>query len=712
MEGQAATPKQYQHYIPRFLLNNFSHPFQPGGKSEATPPVSQHGPSRHKGTKKIRRGEPVVNRVDMSSETAVITETPVRSVLGDFNMYQNAGISSREQNRIEQKLSRLESDASAIFRRILAAFTANHDGLWLTREERNLMRKFLFVMKYRSSAIFERFRHETMATYVGDDKEQLKTYMQQRGFSRPIDVWLDNLDKFIDVQMDAEMRWAQELPRRTYPLDAYWVIMHCQASYMTICTPSSSDAEFFVSDNIYNIVEGPHQVFMDTETGKLKCNLWSSLHEFAPVSPRLLIVLRSYLFPCPEEDAADARVKFFREMSKSIHESQFGPLSESLLADLPVSKARNNYSEIVDGVLRPVQGRTGPTHHDRHSFFFSFFPLDNTHVERINGVFLDNASSCTSLVFCSEAAFRDSLARYMADGKCFPKKIGFTHPATRICLAKFSALLGRRGMETRPPGDSISLMREALRYVLDGNHAAPFMKVYQILGGSKETLPKDMDQSIRMFRLRVKIDAWSHGVDERVRQNNRNALVEHFLTMPRRRVWLYLKRWRLMSLQLDGSDLRTHLEMSTVDKPEDVIARAWQVIKPDRLNHLMYWAAGNYIMKTRPPGFDPWARITLDSRGAQQLAMLKEFVFSSIFKIEHFAAYYHTGARLAATQGPLPSPLLTLDQLSEMVTRMAVQANFKSLLKRDLEDKALDALAGVFFELLYPLIPGGSLAGS
>lgn len=43
--------------------------------------------------------------------------------------------------------------------------------------------------------------------------------------------------------------------------------------------------------------------------------------------------------------------------------------------------------------------------------------------------------------------------------------------------------------------------------------------------------------------------------------------------MPRRRVWLYLKRWKRTSLLHEGTVQRGHMNNSAVEGPEDVIAR-------------------------------------------------------------------------------------------------------------------------------------------
>ncbi|KAG6118119.1 hypothetical protein E4U14_007164 [Claviceps sp. LM454 group G7] len=739
MERHTAVPKQY--FVPRFLLENFSHPFRPHGKGEAARLTCQaQNASPRSNGKKLRRGESVVNHIDMSTEVTFVTEKPVGSIFGRFNMYQKAGISNKEQTRIEYKFNRLESDASAIFRRMLTALTANRRGLWLTREERNQVRKFLFVMKYRGPTSFGRYCHATMETYSAEDKEQLAMYMRENSFSRPIDVWMDNLEKLIDVKMDAQMDWIQQLPTRMYPTDAYWAITHIQCSYMTLCTPSARDAEFIVSDNCYSIAEGPHKVPMDAKSGKRAVQKWTSLHEFGPISPRLLIVLRSALFPSPQEDGADADVKETRELLQSCQEAMLGPLSETLLADLPVSKASNNYSEVVDGVLRAIPGAAGAPSRG-HSFFFNFFPLENVYVDRINGIFLDNASSCHSLMFHTEAAFRRSLEWYMDDCEYFPKYVAGTTTAAaafsaapsdlqqRACLRKLGGLFIQLGSEKRlfqedvlPTVFTQANERESLlealqqdlpsllRHIPDADDASPFMQVYKILGGSKETLQEDLIQSARMLKLRIKIDVWSRGVDEHLRQRSRECLIEQYLMLPRRRLWLYLKRHRLSEDMEHHKEGQRHVNLHTsvLDAPEDIIARAWRVAKPGSLNHLMYWAAGNSLLKSRPPGFDPWARIeSLDHRGIQQLAMLQAFAFSSILKIEQFCSLIAPGARLAAKGQDFGSLLamFTTDQMTEMAIRLAVEPVFKSLLSGDLEEGLLNALAEVFFKLLCPLVP-------
>lgn len=83
-----------------------------------------------------------------------------------------------------------------------------------------------------------------------------------------------------------------------------------------------------------------------------------------------------------------------------------------------------------------------------------------------------------------------------------------------------------------------------------------------------------------MWRLRVKIDVWSKGIDEKIRQRNRDLLNEAYLRLPPWRVWLYLKTVRFMHLVVGENrqwsriaelEVKKDFERM-VDGPEDTIA--------------------------------------------------------------------------------------------------------------------------------------------
>lgn len=69
-----------------------------------------------------------------------------------------------------------------------------------------------------------------------------------------------------------------------------------------------------------------------------------------------------------------------------------------------------------------------------------------------------------------------------------------------------------------------------------------------------------MDQAGRMWNFRIKVDVWSQGLDESIRQFARRSVRELFLSLAPRRLWCYLKTMR---------SARTGL-VSTSELPVDV----------------------------------------------------------------------------------------------------------------------------------------------
>jgi hypothetical protein len=66
----------------------------------------------------------------------------------------------------------------------------------------------------------------------------------------------DNLKAIIDVDIDVEGEWKNELPKHMYPDDALWFVSHIEHFYMSICTPADPEQEFILTDNSYGVFEG------------------------------------------------------------------------------------------------------------------------------------------------------------------------------------------------------------------------------------------------------------------------------------------------------------------------------------------------------------------------------------------------------------------------------------------------------------------------
>jgi hypothetical protein len=94
----------------------------------------------------------MIYAVDISKPTAEIIETSVSRTFGMTDMYRDFSNASN-QNYLEEELSKLESRAAGTVSIIRKHFEEGKSEVWITRPDRNTLRKFLFIMKYRSSSM-------------------------------------------------------------------------------------------------------------------------------------------------------------------------------------------------------------------------------------------------------------------------------------------------------------------------------------------------------------------------------------------------------------------------------------------------------------------------------------------------------------------------------------------------------------------------------
>ncbi|KAJ8104740.1 hypothetical protein ONZ43_g7706 [Nemania bipapillata] len=635
---------EYQHFVPQFMLRNFAHKYS--------------GPQRTKKGKKNKkdtlfRGELVVNNVNLRSDPIVIEETKVARILGQYDMYEDTAQRTAPQREIETMLGKLEGHVSTILRKIVKAFEAGDPSVWVTREERNSIRKFLFILKYRGSSFHQRFHHDSTDNYDKNDKSILQTYMEKNNLKRPIDVWFHGLKTIMELKMDTE-NWKRELIDNMYQEDAMWFLMHSEMMYMAICTPSEAEAEFILTDNSYNVFEGPNQYTQDPVSGKFTDSGWMSFHEFAPLSPKLMIVLRSNLLPVPEEDKSP-RIKAWRDARrKEAVDDWFGTSYESMLADLPIHKARNNYSKVVDGQVQSLPGEDG-TPLKSHKFCFSFFPVGTEHVNKINHILFDNAYRGTNIVFSSKQIFSRTLEWYLTCAPTLGKKVSAdSGEARRKLLVNLGALSKSLGSTKEPvwaesPAEEIlgfekmtGVMRSLQRGMADWmlttkkeleespEQPSGLKYAYILLGGSDKTVFEDMNEAKLMLKRRIKIDVRSKGMPEMVRGRIREELIDEYLKYPSRRVLFFVTRVRLMVLWHNDNEYSVREVATQTEEPEDIIAQTLHdKMTTEKLNRLMYKTAMNDIDRLQDPTPEDefWVTPTPSPEGALRLQMLQKFVF-------------------------------------------------------------------------------------
>ena len=351
-------------------------------------------------------------KLDLSGSTAKITEAAVSRTFGQSDLYRDFA-TQHNQHDLEDRLSKLESDAAVIIKKIRTTFEEKYQDACISRSERDLLRKFLFIMKYRTSHMGLRFQHEDAEDYSSDDREQLLGYMLQKGSKKPIEVWFDNIKAMLALKTDQTVNWAEELEKSAYPPDASWFITHMKRMYMALCTPSGLEDEFLLTENGYGIHEGPVSIRMDSSTGTETVTGYTEHHVFAVISPTLMIVLRSTLLPNREEDRDEA----VREWRRNLYQQcalqhNFPNDANSILADLPISKARYSYTKIVDGSWELLHGEDGRPRVG-HKFYFQFFPITTEHVNKINAVMLEESYNISAIVFYSSTGLRKALEYFL-----------------------------------------------------------------------------------------------------------------------------------------------------------------------------------------------------------------------------------------------------------------------------------------------------------
>jgi hypothetical protein len=337
----------------------------------------------------------MINLVNL--ETMGLEQAPLSRAFGLQDMYRDFDRSNPDQHRIEQKLANLESRAGKILAKARQAFESGKGHAEMLRGERDTLRKFLFIMMYRNKKFHLRF-NVSSEDYIANDRSSMMSYMREKGFKKPVDVWFHNLEAFIDLQMDPELKWMHAITKRAYPEDAMWFVNNVQMKFLCFCTPKDPEDEFMLTENSYGVFEGC--------TNR---RAWTDFHIFAPVSPRLMIVLRSLLMPSGYDNGEAERLLQLQEIQRVQNPLDPGSV-RSWLEDLPVKKALNNYSKIVDGkaVLLPTRVRP-----ENHKFYFKFFPIESEHVQKMNIIFLENAFGTKSILFKSKLALRRALEAFL-----------------------------------------------------------------------------------------------------------------------------------------------------------------------------------------------------------------------------------------------------------------------------------------------------------
>lgn len=146
--------------------------------------------------------------------------------------------------------------------------------------------------------------------------------------------------------------------------------------------------------------------------------------------------------------------------------------------------------------------------------------------------------------------------------------------------------------------------------------------------------------------LRIKIDVATRGFREARRERVREHLKDLFCqSIPARRLWLYLKGLREMSLGSPEALYEEYAAAGIFDGPEDVIVKgktyvyiiyftitdsraANHVVRPECLGLLLHFTVMQDIQHRLMPGLNPSSDFNLDGTGIERLRIITHLTFA------------------------------------------------------------------------------------
>jgi len=241
---QLAIAKQYQHWVPQFIVRNFAKE------------------SPKKSTNQL------VNFYDKGKETVFLV--PVKDIFGAYDLYEDPH-TIFETEKMEKMFSRLEGNVSPIIRDIV-------DKNILPKDKKNLfdLQKFLYTLTLRKESWRNFFNRGKFN--AATENSALK-YMKQHGLKSTHQIWIKELDLLLSLKDKAEI----PLLKDSFFHDFYDTLVEFMEMNVQIWKVNPRiDGELFLSDsNMGKWVGSPN--------GYEK----AVIRYFFPVHPKIAIVVEA-----------------------------------------------------------------------------------------------------------------------------------------------------------------------------------------------------------------------------------------------------------------------------------------------------------------------------------------------------------------------------------------------------------------------------------
>ncbi|CAG8721835.1 22325_t:CDS:1 [Dentiscutata erythropus] len=366
---------QYHHYIPRFILRNFA--------------INNHERifvSNGTLSKKQKQRFKETNKKDALLQVYYINSnqfdtSPVSKTYGNINMYKD--FNHENVMRVEDKLSKLEMQASDVIRNIVNA-SQNENQVVLSSTSLNNLRKFLFIMNYR--------KPHRQSQYINQDFD-LRTwplitkFMQDYKIQHTREVWLQNIREILDTT-DKDIRNNLQIfsPEKNDYMD------FMMDRFLVIWQAGEND-EFITTSNGFGIYDGINGL-LPSSKGHY------AIRYYYIISPKLVLVLCSTLLR--EE---------FREFRKSRLNSSF--FNDVPHPEIPKLVKINNESDgnqraFIDSILNSL----GFKIEECDTLIFPIVKVNSATVHLVNTIILNETMPDEVFSFRSQSNLYKSIIKY------------------------------------------------------------------------------------------------------------------------------------------------------------------------------------------------------------------------------------------------------------------------------------------------------------
>jgi hypothetical protein len=441
-------------------------------------------------------------------------------VYGQTNLYRD-GNNPTDVDYIETKFSLLEYRTSHVIRSLHSGL--NSRSVSLSRAELATLRKFIFLMHFRSEAVSSTYYRET-DPHNAPLAEWIRNYKQTRGLTTDVDVWRDALKYYLDTSHQdivatgerireryGNHRLHEMLRDRVDPgLEEWYAIDYeSQANYFFLgIWEAAEDSEFVLSSNGFGLWEG----LIYGSPGA---------HRVYVVSPRIAIILRRTFLRHPHSN--DPSILY------------------SCLANIPIAKPTIRYANeelfaleddtdpwVFKNLLNAY--RSSPQA-EKDQFTFAISKLSTKETYAVNEVIMMNANlhPSASLTFASADIMLDTLRTYDSSQHTFlaGKKNLFTPLLRELYTMKHDAL-------TNSPPTPTSPVTPNLAWEADTDADLQLHMFLRFAISKKIEFPSSYNRAYLLFHMATDASSASNSVSSKIRRMVKEGIskLKHLLDPP------------------------------------------------------------------------------------------------------------------------------------------------------------------------------------